>query len=46
MSLAASAQDGISAVGANIVILPSTYWSNAAYTAKVLVVHSGTEYGE
>lgn len=25
MSLAASAQDGISAVGANIVILPSTY---------------------
>jgi hypothetical protein len=46
MSLAASAQDGISAVGANIVILPSTYWSNAAYTAKVLVVHSGMEYGE
>lgn len=45
MSLAVSAQDGITSVGANIAILPSARWSKAAYTAKVLVVNPDWDYG-
>lgn len=46
MSLAVSAQDGITVVGANIPILPSARWSKVPYTAKVLVINSGYEYGD
>ncbi|MBO4841510.1 MAG: hypothetical protein J5524_10500 [Bacteroidaceae bacterium] len=45
MSLAVSAQDGITAVGANIAILPSARWSKAPYKAKVLVVNPDYDYG-
>ena len=46
MSLAVSAQDGITVVGANIPILPSARWSRNAYTAKVLVVNPDIDYGD
>lgn len=46
MSLAVSAQEGITVVGANIPLLPSARWSKVPYTAKVLVINSGYEYGD
>ena len=45
MSIAANAQ-GITSVGANIAIVPSSRWSNATWKAKVLVANPGLEYGE
>lgn len=37
---------GITAVGANVAIAPSTQWSKAAYTAMTYVINSGTGYGD
>jgi len=46
ISLAVVAQDGITSVGANIAILPSSRWSKVPYTAKVLVVNPDWDYGD
>ena len=45
LSLAANAQ-GITSVGANIAIAPSSRWSSAAWKAKVLIVNPNWPYGE
>ena len=46
-SLMASAGDGLVAVGANIILLPSSYWdSDIQWKAWTWVYNSGTEYGE
>ncbi len=42
----ASFAQGIPAVGANIVVLPSTQWSKAAWKAQTLVVNSYQDYGD
>lgn len=46
MSVAAVAQDGLTPVGANIAILPSSRWSKAQWEASVLVAGTDWEYGE
>lgn len=46
MSLTAMAQDGLTAVGANIVIAPSARWSKVQYEASVLVANPDWDYGD
>ena len=46
-SLMASAGDGLVAVGANIIVLPSTYWDgDIEWKAWTWVYNSGNDYGE
>ena len=46
-SLMASAGDGIAAVGANIIVLPSTYWDgDIEWKAWTWVYNTATDYGE
>lgn len=45
MTMSANAQ-GITAVGANVVILPSVQWDKKAYDAWTYVINSGTDYGD
>ena len=45
-SLMASAGDGLVAVGANIIVLPSSYWDgDIEWKAWTWVYNSGTDYG-
>ena len=45
-SLMASAGDGLTAVGANVIILPSSYWDNdIEWSAWTWVYNSGNDYG-
>ncbi len=45
LALSANAQR-ITAVGANVVVAPSTQWDKAAYDAWTYVINSGTDYGD
>lgn len=45
LALTANAQ-GITAVGANVIIVPSVQWDKQAYDAWTYVINSGTNYGD
>ncbi len=46
-SLMASAGDGLTAVGANIILMPSSYWdSDVEWQAWTWVYNSGIDYGD